>query len=78
MLSDKYINPSPLMGEGKGGGEKDGEYSSGSAFPPPLYPLPPGEGELVVGERHEVLFPDSRLSRVPANAPPLGGSIGHA
>jgi hypothetical protein len=31
--------PSPLMGEGEGGGERK------SLFPPPLYPLPPGEGE---------------------------------
>ena len=56
-LSDNPRNPSPLMGEvypplaapkatrGKGGGEKDGEYSSASVFPPPLCPLPPGEGE---------------------------------
>jgi hypothetical protein len=49
-LSDNPRNPSPLMGEGKGGGEKDGEYSSASVFPPPLCPLPPGEGKVVVGQ----------------------------
>jgi len=48
-LYDNPGNPSPLMGEGKGGGEKDGD-SSGALFPPPLYPLPRGEGKLVVGQ----------------------------
>jgi len=49
-LSDNPKNPSPLMGEGKGGGEKEREYRSAYAFPPPLYPLPPGEGKVVVGQ----------------------------
>jgi len=61
-LSGISRNPSPSMGEvypplaapkatrGKGGGGKDGEYSSRSSFPPPLYPLPPGEGNPVVGK----------------------------
>ena len=65
-LSDKPRNPSPLMGEGKGGGEKDGEYSSASVFPPPLCPLPPGEGKVVVG-----LAPTSPLQRGEQGFPPL-------
>ena len=37
------------MGEGEGGGGKDGKYSTGALFFPPLYPLPRGEGRLVFG-----------------------------
>jgi len=48
--SNNLTNPSPLTGEGKGGGEKDGENSSASFFPPPLYPLPPGEGKIIAGQ----------------------------
>jgi hypothetical protein len=33
--------PSPLKGEGQGEGDLLGASTS---FPPPLYPLPPGEG----------------------------------
>jgi len=40
-LSDNLIIPSPLTGEGEGGGD-----------PPPLHPLPPGEGKGDVGQAH--------------------------
>jgi hypothetical protein len=55
-LSDNLMNPSPLMGEvypplaapkatrGKGGGGKDGEYSSASSFPLPFIPSHEGRG----------------------------------
>jgi hypothetical protein len=36
-LTDKLMNPSPLMGEGEGGGEK-------ILLLPSFYPFPPGEG----------------------------------
>jgi len=36
-----------LMGEDEGEGEKEHGYSLGCVFPPPLYPLPPGEGRVV-------------------------------
>jgi len=52
---DNPRNPSPLMGEGKGGGGKDGEYSPASLFPPPLYPLPPGEGKAFFGQSDKPL-----------------------
>jgi len=48
-LSDNLKAPSPLMGEGKGGGACN--------FPPPLYPLPPGEGRVIVGRPHEGVSP---------------------
>ena len=48
-LSDNLKAPSPLMGEGKGGGA--------CKFPPPLYPLPPGEGRVIVGRPHEGVSP---------------------
>ena len=41
------------MGEGEGGGGKDAEYPTASLFPPPLYPLPLGEGKLIVGQSPE-------------------------
>ena len=41
------------MGEGEGGGGKDAEYPSASLFPPPLYPLPLGEGKLIIGQSPE-------------------------
>jgi len=40
----------PKATRGKGGGGRDGEHLSSSMFPPPLHPLPPGEGKLVVGQ----------------------------
>ncbi len=40
------------MGEGKGGGGEDGEYPLASPFPPPLYPLPQGEGKRIAGQTH--------------------------
>jgi hypothetical protein len=49
-LSDNPRNPSSLMGEGKGGGGEDGEYPLASPFPPPLYPLPQGEGKPIGGQ----------------------------
>ena len=48
-LSDNLKATSPLMGEGKGGGA--------CKFPPPLYPLPPGEGRVIVGRPHEGVSP---------------------
>jgi type IV pilus modification protein PilV len=48
-LSDNLKAPSPSMGEGKGGGA--------CKFPPPLYPLPPGEGRVIVGRPHEGVSP---------------------
>jgi multidrug efflux system outer membrane protein len=49
-IPDNPVNPSPLRGEGKGEGERVGNQSSGSWFPPPLSPLPPGEGRVGVGQ----------------------------
>jgi len=47
-LSDNLRYPSPSMGEGEGGGEKEGAYRSVFLLPPPLFPTPaPGEGEGV-------------------------------
>ena len=40
----------PKATRGKGGGGKDGEYSTAFLIPPPLYPLPQGEGKLVFGQ----------------------------
>jgi ribosomal protein S6--L-glutamate ligase len=78
-LSDSLMNPSPLMGEGKGGGGKDGEHSSTSLFPPPLYPLPPGEGKPFVGQsletalgRLEKAGPEGFISQ---KAIPCGGNV---
>jgi len=53
------------MGEGEGGGERDCEYSSACVFPPPLYPLPPGEGKVVVGQAHrgDFIFLGARFLR---------------
>ena len=47
-LFDNVIILSPLTGEGEGGGEKKW-YSHLFYIPPPLYPLPPGEGKGIVG-----------------------------
>jgi len=54
-LSDNLIIPSPLMGEGEGGGEKK-MYFQLFYIPPPLYPLPPGEGKGVVGHLLPFIF----------------------
>ena len=64
--------PSPLMGEGWGGGEKWG--GGENVPPPPPNPLPPGEGEEIISEkrpmntesrsipfRHQTVAPASRL-----------------
>ena len=37
--------PSPLMGEGGGGGEGEKYWEFSLLRPPPLHPLPPGEGK---------------------------------
>jgi 23S rRNA (uracil1939-C5)-methyltransferase len=47
----QQLTPSPLRGEGRGGGEKSGRYSSPSPFPPPLTPPARGGGKLVKGGR---------------------------
>ena len=58
-LSDNLKAPSPLMGEGKGGGA--------CKFPPPLYPLPPGEGRVIVGRPHEGVSPASSVAGLSAS-----------
>jgi hypothetical protein len=69
----------PGATRGKGGGGKDGEHSSTSLFPPPLYPLPPGEGTSVVGQsletalgRLEKAGPEGFISQ---KAIPCGGNV---
>jgi hypothetical protein len=59
-LSDNPINPSPLMGEGKGGGGKDGEDLSTTVFPLLFIPSHKGRGNqlsdsLPVGISSELL-----------------------
>jgi hypothetical protein len=43
------------MGEGKGGGERNADIPKPARFPP-LYPLPPGEGIIVVGDAVRRVF----------------------
>jgi len=55
------------MGEGEGGGEKQlyfGEY-----LPPPLNPLPPGEGksDFLRGYQTRVVTPEIKIERQASN-----------
>jgi len=54
---------SPLTGEGEGGGDKLPYFCM--LFPPPLSPLPPGEGKIYFLRIHHKRAPNVLLNLVP-------------
>jgi len=60
------------MGEDKGGGDKINGKDTLLSYPPPLYPLPPGEGKL--SSRADIKFHASKTAR--AEIGRIAGSLG--